>query len=187
MPTKTLYISGTAGIMAIGNVGINPAAISNPLPYVSDLYFHTALPYVQIKQKIYAGSITFPAQLRGIVSWSNGSKGCGGCCFIMLEARYGNGVMDSVVRRYRDENMTDHNKRGYYKLAEVLVPLMREYKLVKGLVTFTFASPLVHYAKWHYGQNKWGWVFKPIKNMWMKVFNVLGSDTEFIRENGEVV
>ena len=36
----------------------------------------------------------------------------------MLEARYGDGTMDEVVRRYRDEHMTDRNRRGYYKVAE---------------------------------------------------------------------
>jgi hypothetical protein len=186
MPSKTLYISGTAGVMAIGNYGINPAAISNPLPYVSDLYFHSNLPYVTIKQRIYSGSITFPAQERGVISWSDGSK-CGGCCFIMLEARYGTGVLDAVVRRYRDEHITEQNKRGYYKLAEVVVPLMREYKLIKFLVIATFASPAVCYAKWYYGYNRWGWIFTPLKKFWMKVFNTLGGNTEFIRENGEVV
>ena len=116
-----------------------------------------------------------------------GGGGAGGCCFIMLEARYGDGTMDSVVRRYRDEKMTDKNRRGYYKLAEVFVPLMRESKLFKFMVAKTFADPLVSYGKYHYGENKHGWLFKPVEKFWMKVFNTLGTDTKFIRENGEVV
>ena len=111
----------------------------------------------------------------------------GPCCFIMLEARYGDGTMDNVVRKYRDEMMTDKNRRGYYKLAEVLVPLMRRSRVFKFIVQKTFADPLVSYGKWHYKENKHGWVFAPIKSMWMKVFDVLGGDTEFIRENGQVV
>ena len=117
---------------------------------------------------------------------SGGDSG-GGCCFIMLEARYGDGTMDKVVRRYRDEYMTDKNKRGYYKLAEVFVPLMRKSRIFKWVVTKTFADPLVSYGKWHYGENKHGWIFAPVKSAWMKLFNVLGTDTKFIRENGEVV
>lgn len=116
-----------------------------------------------------------------------GGGGGGGCCFIMLEARYGNGTMDAVVRRYRDEMITERNKRGYYKLAEVFVPLMRESKLFKFLVAKTFADPLVSYGKWHYGENRHGWLFKPVERFWMKVFDVLGGETKFIRENGEVV
>ena len=109
------------------------------------------------------------------------------CCFIMLEARYGNGTMDEVVRRYRDEYMTARNRRGYYKTAEVLVPLMRKSKVFKWVVTKTFADPLVSYGKYYYGENKHGVIFTPVKNFWMKLFDVVGGDTEFIRENGEVV
>ena len=111
----------------------------------------------------------------------------GGCCFIMLEARYGDGTMDEVVRRYRDEHMTDRNRRGYYKVAEVFVPLMRKSRMFKWLVTKTFADPLVSYGKYYYGQNKHGVIYSPIKSFWMKVFDIVGGDTEFIRENGEVV
>jgi len=118
---------------------------------------------------------------------ANGEADAAACCFIMLEARYGDGTMDDVVRKYRDEMMTDKNRRGYYKLAEVLVPLMRKSAVFKFIVQKTFADPLVSYGKWHYKENKHGWVFAPIKSMWIKVFDVLGGDTEFIRENGQVV
>lgn len=120
-------------------------------------------------------------------SAAGGSKKSGGCCFIMLEARYGDGTMDQVVRRYRDEYMTDKNRRGYYKLAEVLVPLMRKSKVVKWIVTKTMADPLVAYGKYYYGENKTGVIYTPVKNFWMKLFDILGSDTKFIRENGETV
>jgi hypothetical protein len=116
-----------------------------------------------------------------------GGGGGGGCCFIMLEARYGDGTMDRVVRRYRDEKVTEKNKRGYYKLAEVFIPLMRKSKLFSFFVVKTFADPAVCYAKWYYGENKWGWIFKPLERFWMKLFDTLGTDTKFIRENGEVV
>jgi hypothetical protein len=119
-------------------------------------------------------------------SGSSGSGG-GGCCFIMLEARYGDGTMDEVVRRYRDEHMTDRNRRGYYKVSEVLVPLMRKSPTIKWLVTKTFADPLVSYGKYYYGQNKHGVLYSPVKSLWMKLFDTVGGDTEFIRENGEVV
>ena len=123
----------------------------------------------------------------GGVSNSAADSGSDVCCFIMLEARYGDGTMDEVVRRYRDEHMTDRNRRGYYKVAEVLVPLMRKSPTIKWLVTKTFADPLVSYGKYYYGQNKHGVIYSPIKSMWMKIFDTVGGETEFIRENGEVV
>jgi len=120
-------------------------------------------------------------------SGGGGGGGGGGCCFIMLEARYGDGTMDRVVRRYRDEKVTEKNKRGYYKLAEVFIPLMRKSKLFSFFVVKTFADPAVCYAKWYYGENKWGWIFKPLERFWMKLFDTLGTETKFIRENGETV
>jgi hypothetical protein len=115
------------------------------------------------------------------------SGGGGGCCFIFLEARYGTGAMDTVVRKYRDENMTPRNRRGYYKLAEVLVPSMRKSKTVKFLVRALLTDPLVSYGKWHYGHGGIGFVFLPLVKFWLGAFDVLGGDTEFLRESGEFV
>lgn len=109
------------------------------------------------------------------------------CCFIFLEARYGDGTMDYVVRRFRDENMTDRNRRGYYKLAEVLVPLMRKYKICKFLVRTLMTDPMVYYGKYYYGENKLGWIAKPITSFWLRLFNYLGGNHPFVRENGEIV
>ena len=109
------------------------------------------------------------------------------CCFLFMEARYGNGVLDRVVRRYRDEKMTLRNRRGYYKLSDVLVPLMRKYKLVKFLVRLLITDPLVCYGKYYYGENKIGVIFKPVHDFWMGMFNFLGQDHEYVRETGEVV
>lgn len=115
------------------------------------------------------------------------SKPKSGCCFIFMEARYGDGTLDNVVRKYRDEKMTEQNRRGYYKLSEVLVPLMRKSKIVKFLVRALMTDPMVNYGKYYYGENKFGFIFAPVKNLWLKTFNLLGSDTKFIRENGEVI
>jgi len=111
----------------------------------------------------------------------------GGCCFIFLEARYGNGTLDAVVRRYRDEHMTATNKRGYYKLSEVLVPLMRKSCLIKALVQLTMTTPLLAYGKAHYRGHGWGLWLRPVKDFWLSVFDYLGQEHEFIRENGEVI
>lgn len=120
-------------------------------------------------------------------SKSGGGGGGGVCCWIMLEARYGDGTMDDVVRRYRDEVLCPRKRRGYYRMAKVLVPLMRKSKVFKQVVAWTFADPLVAWGEWYYGKNKWGWIMSPIKNFWMGTLYVVGGETEFLRENGEVV
>ena len=113
------------------------------------------------------------------------------CCWIFLEARYGDGTMDKVVRRFRDEMMNARNRRGYYKMAEVLVPLMRRHWWAKWLVRLTMTDPLVCYGKWHYRQpgvwGKLGWIFAPVKSFWLSTWEFLGGEFEFVRANGEVI
>lgn len=78
---RRLYISGTNGAMFISNaIPNNELAAANPLGYREYLYFHSGLPYIQIKQTIAAGNITFAAQNRGITTWNDASKGCTGGC-----------------------------------------------------------------------------------------------------------
>jgi len=78
---RKLYISGALGTMMISDGSVpDIQASSSPLAYRQKLYFHSGLPYIQIKQKIYAGSLTFPPRARGIEEWADGSKGCGGGC-----------------------------------------------------------------------------------------------------------
>jgi len=182
-PTQGAY--GTSANQAqnqYAQAGLNIANPTNPV--ITGL---NMLPY-QNTMSQYANQANFAASyLQGKASQPSGGGGGGLCCFIMLEARYGNGVMDEAVRRYRDEHVTPRNRRGYYKLAEVFVPLMRKSKLFKFAVSKLFADPAVSYAKWYYGQNKHGWLFKPVQAFWMKIFNLLGEDVPFIRENGEVV
>lgn len=113
------------------------------------------------------------------------AAGGGGCCFIFLEAN--NGVLDRIARKSRDELMTNKNRRGYYKLSEVLVPLMRKYPVVKFLVNWTMVKPMISAGKWKYKENKIGKIFAPVAYFWLGLFDYLGSDHSFQRENGEIV
>jgi hypothetical protein len=182
-PTQGAY--GTAANQATNQYAQAGLNIANPTnPVITGL---NMLPYQNDMSQYANQANRAAAYLQGKASQPQGGGGGGMCCFIMLEARYGNGVMDEVIRRYRDEHVTPRNRRGYYKLAEVFVPLMRKSKLFKFAVSKLFADPAVSYAKWYYGQNKHGWLFRPVQAFWMKIFNLLGEDVPFIRENGEVV
>ena len=117
-----------------------------------------------------------PALLIAELAAKTKEKDSGGnglsCCFIILEA---NGwPLHPVVRKYRDEHMTDRNRRGYYKVAEVLVPLMRKSRTVHNIVKWGMAEPLTAYGKWYYRQNRWGWILAPVKSFWMNLFEYLG-------------
>lgn len=120
------------------------------------------------------------AEQQGGIALATRAPDKGMCCFIFAEAD----ALSPVVRRYRDEHMTDRNRRGYYKLAEVLVPLMRKSSIVKWLVNMTMIKPLTWYGERFYeGKNP-----NPIiKDFWIGLFNYLGQDHEFKRVNGEVI
>jgi hypothetical protein len=110
-------------------------------------------------------------------------KGGGGCCFIFIEAYEG---LLPIVRRYRDEHMNDTNRRGYYRIADRIVPWMRKSKTVKWIVRILMTGPMVSYGKYFYGQGRVGVYFKPIAKGWLKVFELLGKKP-YIRSNGEVI
>ncbi len=63
----------------------------------------------------------------------------------------------------------------------------RKYRLVKLMVRLTMTDPMVHYGKYYYGFNKWGWIFKPLCKFWLRTFHYLGGEHPFVRENGEIV
>ena len=94
------------------------------------------------------------------------------CCFIFIEAD--NGILDRIARRYRDEYGTEEQKTGYKRMASWLVPLMREYKVVKDLVKWTMVKPMIAWGKAFYGENKWGHIFWPVAKGWLKIFEIGG-------------
>lgn len=202
---QNVFNQGTANLM--GAAGLEQGAFANLINAQSGLAAGSGSEFVAeqlrgqaqnqfVNDRIQAGeqmvasfmgSEGGDSMVSGLMGGGGGGAAAGGCCFIFLEARYGDGTMDSVVRKFRDEHMTLKNKRGYYKLSEVLIPLMRKSKLAKGLVRVLMTDPLVAYGRYHYGQNKWGKIFKPVKNFWLNLFDYLGEDHPYVRENGEVV
>jgi hypothetical protein len=115
------------------------------------------------------------------------------CCWIFMEV-YGK-ELDEIVRRYRNEKMTLRNRRGYYRMSEFLIPLMRKSWVLKQIVRYGFCEPLLAYGRWYYAHEVrtpsiWrhlGWVFAPVKAVWMTTLDVLGGSKEFVRANGEAI
>lgn len=105
------------------------------------------------------------------------------CCFIFIEAY--NGLLP-IVRQYRDEHLTERNRRGYYRIADKIVPLMQKSKILKQIVKTLMTDPMVSYGKYFYGAGKIGIIFKPVTKLWLGVFHILGFG-KYIRKNGEEV
>lgn len=75
MPSKKLKISGQHGAMMIGDYGVSDDAISDPYSYLSQLNFHSDIPYMRIIGSVSQPSVSFPAVVRNTHTW-----GEGGCC-----------------------------------------------------------------------------------------------------------
>ena len=87
---KRLVISGTLGVMLIGDGEINVGtslsftggAIADPETYRTQIYFHSNLPYIKIDRFIAIPTITFAAVAADYRTWPDpGSGGCGSGCF----------------------------------------------------------------------------------------------------------
>ena len=129
-----------------------------------------------------------------------GAGGLLGClCYMFLEGRHGDGTMDWVVRRYGEEKVTERGRRGYYKMSEIIVPVMRKNLLMKLLLQVFFIQPCFWWARWYYRKEikrrgeklgfggRFGWIFAPIKKFWEGFCHYLGQDHPYIRWNGELV
>lgn len=79
MPTRELRIDGNSGVVAIVNYNNKDAAVSNPLGNLVDVYFHSSLPYLQLKQTI-AATVTFSGLGQTYYDPGGGGGGCGGGC-----------------------------------------------------------------------------------------------------------
>lgn len=100
------------------------------------------------------------------------------CCFIFLEAE--GYPLHPIVRRYRDEFITPKLRRGYCILSDKFVPKMQKSKWFKGLIRLTMTQPLTMYGKYHYGLNRYGFIFKPIKSFWFSMFNIYGNSLPYV-------
>lgn len=122
MATRTLSIDGANGRVAITRFG-NPAAVTNPLSNLDDVFFHTDLNYLQLKQTIGAVTVSLPYVARSYYTWSDGG-GCGGGCYITTACVEVMGLEDDcyelqTLRKFRDKHMLDsiekcHKVADYY-------------------------------------------------------------------------
>lgn len=101
------------------------------------------------------------------------------CCFIFIASH---GYLHPIVRKYRDEHMTDRNRRGYYWLADKLVPLMEKSKIATLMVKWLMVRPMTAYGKYYYNLGRLGALFAPITKFWLIVFDLLGHRPPYTRE-----
>ncbi len=151
MPSKTFHLDGNAGILMIGNYGINLDAVNNPNNYLTQLNFHSGLEYIQIKGYVSKTSASFPALTRDVVYWDDGSK-CDFGCYITTACVEYKGLEDDcfileTLRKFRDEYMltTEVGKalvEEYYKTAPAIVVKIKQSKHARDIFEDIFQNYL---------------------------------------------
>ena len=63
MATKQLKISRAHAVIAIGNYPLSDNALADPSSYLSQLNFHSSLPYMKVKQIINLGAVSVPGSI----------------------------------------------------------------------------------------------------------------------------
>lgn len=87
-----------------------------------------------------------------------------------------------AARKIRDEWCSDREKRGYYRISEVCVPVIKGNKIASKAVYLTFVKPVVSCAN-----GTAGFISRFAVKTWFKLFDFIGGDKPFTRSNGEVV
>ena len=115
-----------------------------------------------------------------------GKKNC-----IIVTAAHG---LDSdevrVARTFRDKECSKAELRGYYWIADKIVPLMEAHEDVKEFYRETLVAPLIAYAKWYLGETREkpdALAFSVVKNFRQSCIDAGATMKEYVRSNGEVI
>jgi len=116
-------------------------------------------------------------------------------CIIITAATSPDSYEVQVAREYRDWFLSPSTLRGYYIIAERVVPLMSKYRSVKKLIKRHLVDNLITYARWQLGS--WGideQMPRPsntaicITNAFLFLCDVIGlTRRSYMRCNGEIV
>jgi len=115
-----------------------------------------------------------------------GKKNC-----IIVTAAHG---LDSdevrVARTFRDKECSKAELRGYYWIADRIVPLMEAHEDVKEFYRETLVAPLIAYAKWYLGETREkpdALAFGVVKNFRQSCIDAGATMKEYVRSNGEII
>lgn len=113
----------------------------------------------------------------------------GGSCIIVTACHGKDSPEVAITREYRDRFMDKDQIRGYYMIAEKIVPLMKESEELTELIKLTLIDKLIEYGKFKLGmKSAISLDAIEIAESFLKLCKITGqSVTEFTRSNGEVI
>jgi hypothetical protein len=159
----------TATTTATGTANANTNATGGAASVVNPIASNASSP-------ISTSSSIFGSQGISSGSGANGSSGYNVslCCFIFLEAYYGN--IPWYVRKCRDKyyKLFPEIASGYTWMARWLVPMMQRYQCARLLVWLLMVKPLTYHGA-SVVCNKAKWQYKLTRKFWFSLWNIIGK------------
>lgn len=97
------------------------------------------------------------------------------CCWTFAEAYYGWNNIPDEVRVLRDLEYSLQKREGYRRMSRWLVPLMQKSFVVRELTNWLLIKPITSYAKHYVHGEGYGWIFKPVKDLYFAIWEDLGA------------
>jgi hypothetical protein len=118
------------------------------------------------------------------IKWASNAAGC----IIITACTARDSEEVNVTREYREKFLTPVDLRGYYLLAERVVPIIERFKSVKWITKKVLVDSLISYGRHKlYGEKKPGIIRTMITKGFLALCRGLGSRREsFVRANGEI-
>jgi hypothetical protein len=109
-------------------------------------------------------------------------------CIIVTACTDRNSPEVEITREYRDKFMTPEQLRGYYVIAEKVVPMINKYKIVKYLTKKILVDNLIEYGKHALGKGKKpSLISRIITELFLRKCQKTGEIIKtFTRANGEI-
>lgn len=114
----------------------------------------------------------------------------GGGCIIVTACTDKHSPEVDITREYRDKYLSPEELRGYYMVAEKVVPFIQKYSIVKKIVKKFLVDNLIEYGKYTLGKtdSKPSHIVALITKGFLSLCGRIGSQRDsFVRLNGEVV
>jgi hypothetical protein len=97
------------------------------------------------------------------------------CCWTFAEAYYGWDNIPDEVRISRDLHYTLQRREGYRRMSRWLVPRMQSSEAVRFLTMLFLVWPMTCHAKWYVNRKGIGWIFTPLQQLYLSIWEYFGQ------------
>jgi hypothetical protein len=97
------------------------------------------------------------------------------CCWTFAEAYYGWDNIPEEVRVSRDLHYTLQRREGYRRMSHWLVPRMQSSDAVRFLTMLFLVWPMTCHAKWYVNRKGIGWIFTPLQQLYLAIWEYFGQ------------